>query len=261
MATAFAHSAADYDRIRPSYPASIAEACLDGLWETFRERSTDVRILDVGAGTGIFTSQLQEAARAMSVPAQVVALDVSDAMLAEAAAKGLEVRTGSGENTGFESQSVHCVTYAQAWHWVDPLTAGREAARVVVPKGRLALVWNQLDVRQPWVHRLSRIMRSGDIFYDPSTPPRPGGRWRSPELITEEFTQRLTPQQVVELARSRSSYRKASHEQQVRCEENILDYLLVERGLSEDDVLDLPYLSFVWTFVRSSRVDQPKDAQ
>lgn len=249
LASAFGAGAEEYDGVRPDYPRAIADACLEGLFPGER-----LRIADIGAGTGIFTEQLAAAAAGQGREAAVVAVDVSEDMLARARERGLHAVLGSGERTGLESQAFELVSYAQAWHWADPDAAGREAARLVRPKGRLALVWNQLDVEVPWVKRLSRIMRSGDIFYAPERPPRPGGRWRSPELSVERFSQPLTPAQAVELAKTRSSYRTAPPEQRRRIEEQTLAYLTEELGLPADEPFELPYLSFAWTFVRSSRI-------
>ncbi len=258
LASAYAADAEGYDAVRPAYPWPVVRACLEGLHEQFGERHPRVSAADIGAGSGIFTEQLRESAERAGVPLEVTAVDVSEAMLRRASERGLSTRLASGEDTGLESQSFQLVTYAQAWHWVDADRAGREAARLVEPKGRLALVWNQLDVRVPWVHRLSRIMRSGDVFFTPEQAPRPGGRWRSPSLHTAEFLQPLTPAEVVALARTRSSYRTSSPEQRARCERNIRDYLCRELGSDPGQTLDIPYLSFAWTFVRSSRVD-PED--
>lgn len=256
LASAFAAEAEEYDAVRPGYPREIVEACTAGLAEHFPV----IRAVDLGAGSGIFTAQLQEHL-AGSLPAgqdsagTVVAVDISEEMLSRARKRGLETRLAPAENTGLPAQSWELATCAQAWHWLNPQAAGVEAARLVRPRGRLALAWNQLDVTVPWVHRLSRIMRSGDVFYTPETPPRPGGRWRSPELTTARFDQPLTPEQVVELAKSRASYRKADAVQRERIERQTLWYLTEELAHAPEAPLALPYLSFVWTFVRSSRVD------
>ena len=45
--------------------------------------------------------------------------------------------------------------------------AGR---RVLAPNGVLALVWNQLDVTIPWVHRLARIMHAGNVLREGFRP-------------------------------------------------------------------------------------------
>ena len=70
------------------------------------------------------------------------------------------MRAASAEATGLTDGTLDLVVFAQSWHWVDPLRAAAEAARILTPGGVLVAVWNQMEVSIPWVHRLTRIMRS-----------------------------------------------------------------------------------------------------
>ncbi|RWZ64674.1 class I SAM-dependent methyltransferase [Labedella populi] len=143
----FSAAAEFYDSVRPGYP----EGAVDWMVPTSARR-----VLDLGAGTGKLTSAL--VARGLDV----LAVDPSAEMLAVLDRVVPEARTlvGEAEAIPVADASVDAVTAAQAWHWVDPERAGAEAARVLVPGGRLALVWNIRDERVDWLRRLGEIAGS-----------------------------------------------------------------------------------------------------
>src|SRR6185312_1871209 len=106
LATAFKVGGAHYDAVRPNYPdAALA----------FMVPVATRDVVDVGAGTGIFTAQLL--ARGLNV----TAVEPSADMLAVLRERLPEVmaQEGTGEETGLEESSADVITYAQAWHWVD----------------------------------------------------------------------------------------------------------------------------------------------
>lgn len=232
LATAFKIGGAHYDAVRPNYPdAALA----------FMVPATARHAVDVGAGTGIFTAQLL--ARGLGV----TAVDPSRDMLAVLHERLPEVETkiGTGEETGLEESGADVVTYAQAWHWVDPKSASTEAARVLRPSGQLALVWNQLDVSVPWVHRLARIMHAGDVHRPDFVPPL-GPEFHAPESGEWTWEQSLSPEQVIELAKSRSYYLRAGAATRARVEHNLSWYLYDHLGHKPGESFGLPYLTHAW---------------
>jgi SAM-dependent methyltransferase len=126
----------DYTKYRPGYPS----ACLEYIIQTFGITSR-TSIADVGSGTGIFTKLLLETG------ATVCAIEPNDKMRAEAE-KQLGIHSkfislkGSGEATHLARSSVHLVTVAQAFHWMDPAVAKKEFHRILKPGGHIALLWN-----------------------------------------------------------------------------------------------------------------------
>jgi SAM-dependent methyltransferase len=82
----------------------------------------------------------------------VTAVELSGAMLSELAASSPGVRAvqGSGHALPLADDSADLITYAQAWHWMDPEQALPEIRRVLRPGGVLALWWNQTDRANGW---------------------------------------------------------------------------------------------------------------
>jgi len=120
----------EYDAGRPSYPDGLCDALGDLVGR---------RVLDVGAGTGIATRQL------LARGAMVTAVDVGPEVLARAASRtaGLRALVADGTVLPVRDATVDLVTFAQSWHWLDPMTGLPEAHRVLVPGGRLAAWWSQ----------------------------------------------------------------------------------------------------------------------
>ncbi|MHA7292932.1 class I SAM-dependent methyltransferase [Arthrobacter sp. HLT1-21] len=226
-----------YDRVRPGYPAASVDWVLT---------AGALTAADVGAGTGLFTAEL--VARGLDV----TGVDPSRDMLDVLRTKLPQVTTvvGTAEATGLATASVQLVTIAQAWHWLDPAAAASEAARILVPGGRIALLWNQLDVSLSWVHRLSRIMHAGDV-YKPDHQPTIGEDFELPEHLATRWTQTLSTADIVELAKSRSYYRRASPVIRAKVEANLDWYLHEHLGFTPEAAVELPYFTHVW---RASRV-------
>lgn len=150
MSRSFGAAAGVYESGRPEYPREAVEWLLAPV----RSEERALRVADVGAGTGKLTRTLVEAG------AEVVALDPDPHMLATLRGNVHAVPTfvGTGERMPLPDASLDAVTFGQAWHWVDPVPASREVARVLRSGGVLGLIWNVRDERVDWVERLTAIM-------------------------------------------------------------------------------------------------------
>ena len=75
--------------------------------------------------------------------------------------------------------AVDAVCVAQAFHWFDPQAALDEIARVLVPRGLLALLWNLWDLGEPGPALIEQIvapLETGPIRHL-TTASHPYGTW------------------------------------------------------------------------------------
>ena len=190
QASSFGGAAAAYERGRPPYPPEAVDWLLP-------EGAS--RVLDLGAGTGKLTRQLRD--RGLDV----IAVEPSEGMREQLtrAVPGVSVHAGSAEEIPLPDHSVDAVLVAQAWHWVDRSRAVPEVARVLVPRGRLGLVWNIRDEREEWVAELGRIL------HDPVEHHRAdrgiiGPPFGLVEYRDVEWAHRLSRDELIDLVASRS---------------------------------------------------------
>ncbi|MCW1249386.1 methyltransferase domain-containing protein [Acaricomes phytoseiuli] len=232
LAAAFQDGAERYERIRPGYPKELTD------WLIPRAAK---RVLELGAGTGKFTTHLVERGLDVTVT------DLSAQMLAELQRQlpSVTCYPDSAESLRLADASVDAVFAAQAWHWFDVPAASREIARVLAPGGSLGLLWNQLDVREPWVHRLSRIMHAGDVLREDFRPPL-GQELRLCESRSFSWLQNLSTAGVMELAKSRSYYLRATDSIRAKVLANLDWYLHEHLGWTSDSRIELPYLATAW---------------
>jgi SAM-dependent methyltransferase len=114
-----------------------------------------VRVVDVGAGTGILTGAL------VRLGAEVVAVEPDQAMLAELRSQlpGVRALEGGAEALPLPDQSADAVLCGQSMHWFDLDRALPEIARVLTPGGVLAGLWNVDDDQVGWVAGLAAITK------------------------------------------------------------------------------------------------------
>ena len=233
-----------YDSVRPAYPdeavAALIDAARSGRGVDAPGRDDALRAADIGAGTGKMSELLARGGLLVD------AVEPSEAMRAQASAiEGVTWHDGVAEETGLPNDVYDIVVFAQSWHWMDPERAGLEAARILAPGGMLAIVWNQMAVSIPWVHRLTRIMRSGDV-HRPDRPPTPGGGFAPMTLTQIAWEDRMTPEEILTLGTTRSSYIRSSEAGRARMQENLRWYLYEHLGYAPGEQITIPYATLVW---------------
>lgn len=139
----FSTKVAAYLASRPDYPNALFDA-----FESFGALGRSMKVVDVGAGTGLLTRSL------LPRSATVTAIEPSDEMRAASDAAlgahaGYRSRSGTAEHTGLADGCVDLITAAQAFHWFDVDAARREFLRVLSLAGQVALVWNDRVLNDP----------------------------------------------------------------------------------------------------------------
>jgi SAM-dependent methyltransferase len=144
----FAGRSEAYARWRPDYPSSALESILGS-------QPHGVPLVDIGAGTGISSRQLA------SRGARVIAVEPNPEMCALILPMpGLVPVLGTAESIPLRSSSARIATAFQAFHWFDAERALAEIHRVLVPGGRLTLVWNERDDRDPFTAAYREVVRA-----------------------------------------------------------------------------------------------------
>jgi SAM-dependent methyltransferase len=153
QASSFGAAAPAYAEHRPGY----AEAAVGWALQPVRG-SEPLRVLDLAAGTGKLTTTL------VRLGAEVTAVEPDPAMLAElrhelGSVPALRTLAGTAEDIPLPDASVDAVLVGQAMHWFDLDRAIPEIARVLIPGGVLAALWNVDDDRVGWVATLTEISK------------------------------------------------------------------------------------------------------
>lgn len=149
----FADRAASYARARPSYPTAAIDYVLS------KAPRLPARIVDLGAGTGIATRLLTaKNGRAIALDPGLVMLrsGIADARVPRAA--------GTAERLPLRDGSVDLLTAFNAFHWFVPEPFFAGAHRALAAGGRLALIWNDWDLDDPFTREFVALMRSGGEF-------------------------------------------------------------------------------------------------
>jgi SAM-dependent methyltransferase len=238
QAHSFGRAVDEYERARPSYPREAVDWLVPPRTRV---------VLDLGAGTGKFTRSL--VARGL----ETIAVEPDDMMRAALADALPSVHTlkGTAESLPLPDASVDLVTAAQSWHWVDESLALPEAARVLKPRGSLALVWNIRDERVPWVKRLGDIMGGSaaeTAMQQETTIGAPFGRT---ERFTCDWSMTTSLEGLLTLAASRSYIITADEARRAEVFDGIRELVARDRELAERDEFELPYRTYCFRAARA----------
>lgn len=190
-ALAFGRVADAYERGRPDYPEEVVDWLLAGVAG---------RIVEVGAGTGKLTRGL------VGRGCGVIAVEPSAGMRSAFRQRvpGVTVLAGAAERLPLPDACADAVIAAQAWHWVDPMLGGPEAARVLRPGGILGLVWNDRDDSDAWVATLSGLLEEYGTSPDAGYVPVAGPPFGLVETLEVRWSNRVSVDAAVDMIASRS---------------------------------------------------------
>ena len=162
-AGSFGAVAAHYERFRPGPPEIAVDWFLP---------HRVARVVDLGAGTGALTRLLVDRAE------EVVAVEPDERMRAVlretvAAANAVD---GQGESIPLADASADAILASSSWHWVDPIAAVAEAARVLVPNGLLGAIWSGPDPEGPFMAQARDLLGQHTASAAETGGPEAGGR-------------------------------------------------------------------------------------
>jgi len=145
--------------------------------------SSTATVLDLGAGTGKLTRLLA------STFDRVIAVEPAEAMrrvLVTLCPKA-EAFAGTAQEIPLADVSVDAVYAGEAFHWFDDARALDEIARVLRPRGVLALMWNlPAGPTEPSIAAVEQLLTERgpdprEVSYDPldlDGPQYTSGKWR-----------------------------------------------------------------------------------
>lgn len=234
----FDETAPTYAAVRPAYPLdALAWLVPDGA----------DRVLDLGAGTGKLTRQLVDAGY------DVVAVEPSPQLGAELSAyvPAAELRMGTAEDIPLPDAEVEAVLVGSAFHWFDHDAALAEITRVLRPGGRLGLVRNRPDGRQPWVAELDGITgarsRRGKRPPTPTAAPTFDGIEQADFLLEYE----VTPDSLTALIQTFSYYLVLDHVRRADLLRAVDELVRRHPDLAGRESFVLPYVTHCWRGTRS----------
>lgn len=243
LAWDYAGVASDYDA-RPGYAEAALAACFDVV-------GPGAHACDVGAGTGRLTAAL--VARAL----RVVAVEPSAAMRrygrTNVAGPRVVWVSGRAEALPLRTASSELVAFGSSFNVVERATALAEAARVLVPGGRLVCLWNHRDLADPLQRRIEDVIRSRVPRYDYGSRREPqdaviaaDGRFGPVECFAVTSVQRTEVVRWMAAWRSHLTLRRQAGARFAEVVAAIADVLAAERAA----LLEIPYVTRCWIATR-----------
>jgi SAM-dependent methyltransferase len=248
--TSFGGVAASYDRLRPPPAAAAVDWLVPGRART---------LVDLGAGTGLLSRALARRAD------RVVAVEPDERMRAVFAQRspGVEVADGRAEQIPLADSVADGVFASSAWHWMDPVLAVPEIARVLRDGGRFGLIWTTRERDIPWI-QAADWFREAYEQAGPDENPMPrdaegrrhialpdGSPFTNIETNTFYYSRPMTPAALVDMLTTYSAVITADPEYVANGRDRAL--AAVRAAFPGADVIDLPVRSYCWRADRLPR--------
>lgn len=184
----FSSRVADYVRYRPGYPAAILD-----LLRAERGLTPASVIADVGSGTGLLARLFLENGN------ELYGVEPNSEMRA-AGEQWLQSYprfhsiAAPAEATTLPDGSVDFVVAGQAFHWFEPPAARKEFARILRPRGSVAVVWNERRIETSALLRAyEEMLRRFSDDYAQVSAQYPEGRRMAEFFAPGKFSERTFP--------------------------------------------------------------------
>lgn len=229
---------------RPEYAKSAIDKMIART-----EVSTGDKICDVGAGVAHLTLEL--AARGLTVSA----IEPNDAMRT-AGIKRTEMlpnvswSVGVGEDTGMVDSTFKLVTFGSSFNVCDRPVALKETARILVPHGWFACMWNWRNLDDALQERIEQIIVSNVADYnygtrreDQTDVINSSGLFGEVEIITGTVVHKINAVDFAEGWRSHATLHRQSKE---KFEKIISEITVAIQSASVDGKVEVPYTTKIW---------------
>ncbi|KAG0704241.1 S-adenosyl-L-methionine-dependent methyltransferase [Suillus ampliporus] len=209
-----------YDRVRPSYPSESLSYI-----RQIPKGTAPLNIVEIGAGTGIFTRGLLNHPEWATSIGALRAVEPSDGMR-DFWTKAVKddratIVNGTFDNTGVEDGWADLIIVAEAFHWcLDHGKALAEFARILKNDGAVVMIWNLEDREAAdWVAQ----------FYERRKVHEKGTPQFRPDLLRQAFSTPEYTSLFHPLEETKLPYRALATEQ-----------IITERALSWSYISVLP---------------------
>jgi len=157
----FSSRVENYIKYRPGYP--------NGVIETLRSEcglTADSIIADIGSGTGILTEMfLRNGNLIYGIEPNREMREAGERLL-----KGyprFHSVAAQAEETRLPDHGVDFITAGQAFHWFDREKAREEFARILRPRGWIALIWNErVTTTTPFLVAYEQLLKDYSTDYE-----------------------------------------------------------------------------------------------
>lgn len=134
----------NYIKYRPNYPQGVIDCLMEHTGIT-----TESTIVDVGSGTGIFSELLlKNDFKVIGIEPNLEMRLAAERLLQHH--QGFKSIDGTAEVTTLPDQQTDLIVATQAFHWFEPATTRKEFKRILTPRGKVALIWNDRKFDAPF---------------------------------------------------------------------------------------------------------------
>ena len=208
------------------------------------ECSEGKTVCDIGAGTGKLSKIL------LNFGLTVQAVEPNDNMrrygIKNTKNNNIFWTEGTGENTGLNDSSVYATFFGSSFNVVNQKKSISEVARILMPNGWFACMWNHRDIEDPIQKNIENIITSFIPNYDyglrrqdPSSVILDSGLFSEVMYIEEKFTVSMEKSEIVDAWKS--------HETLFRQSEGKFDKIINEiSNLLTSEIYKVPYFTRIW---------------